>query len=99
MLLGLRTVIYHVPDLQRAKSWYCDAFGVQPLELTNTLKILQDIDKSSGRLYRVRTGGETSKLASMPNLQLVPPKCDGHLHGFDGFEELDCLGEGLPSDR
>jgi len=30
MVLGLRTVIYHVPDLQRAKTWYSSAFGVQP---------------------------------------------------------------------
>ena len=30
MILGLRTVIYHVPDLQRAKAWYSSAFGVQP---------------------------------------------------------------------
>jgi predicted enzyme related to lactoylglutathione lyase len=30
MVLGLRTVIYHVPDLQRAKAWYSAAFGVQP---------------------------------------------------------------------
>ena len=30
MILGLRTVIYHVPDLQRAKAWYASAFGVQP---------------------------------------------------------------------
>src|SRR5437879_13392296 len=30
MVLGLRTVIYHVPDLQRAKDWYSSAFGVQP---------------------------------------------------------------------
>lgn len=29
-ILGLRTVIYHVPDLQRAKQWYRAAFGVQP---------------------------------------------------------------------
>jgi predicted enzyme related to lactoylglutathione lyase len=29
-ILGLRTVIYHVPDLQRAKEWYSAAFGVQP---------------------------------------------------------------------
>lgn len=29
-ILGLRTVIYHVPDLQRAKAWYSTAFGVQP---------------------------------------------------------------------
>ena len=28
--LGLRTVIYHVPDLARAKAWYTDAFGVAP---------------------------------------------------------------------
>jgi predicted enzyme related to lactoylglutathione lyase len=28
--LGLRTVIYHVPDLARAKEWYARAFGVQP---------------------------------------------------------------------
>lgn len=28
--LGLRTVIYHVPDLQRAKEWYSAAFGVTP---------------------------------------------------------------------
>ncbi len=30
MVLGLRTVIYHVSDLQRAKTWYAAAFGVQP---------------------------------------------------------------------
>src|SRR5580765_2330440 len=30
MVLGLRTVIYHVPDLQRAKAWYSTAFGVKP---------------------------------------------------------------------
>jgi catechol 2,3-dioxygenase-like lactoylglutathione lyase family enzyme len=29
-VLGLRTVIYHVPDLQRAKAWYTQAFGAQP---------------------------------------------------------------------
>lgn len=30
MILGLRTVIYHVPDLERAKAWYSAAFGVAP---------------------------------------------------------------------
>lgn len=30
MLLGLRTVIYHVPDLSRAKAWYRDALGIEP---------------------------------------------------------------------
>jgi predicted enzyme related to lactoylglutathione lyase len=30
MLLGLRTVIYHVPDLAAAKAWYSAAFGVAP---------------------------------------------------------------------
>ena len=30
MLLGLRTVIYHAPDLAAAKAWYADAFGVTP---------------------------------------------------------------------
>jgi predicted enzyme related to lactoylglutathione lyase len=30
MILGLRTVIYHVPDLARAKAWYAQAFGVAP---------------------------------------------------------------------
>jgi predicted enzyme related to lactoylglutathione lyase len=29
-VLGLRTVIYHVPDLQRAKQWYSSAFGLKP---------------------------------------------------------------------
>jgi predicted enzyme related to lactoylglutathione lyase len=28
--LGLRTVIYHVPDLPRAKAWYSVAFGIEP---------------------------------------------------------------------
>ena len=28
MVLGLRTVIYHVPDLGRAKAWYSAAFGI-----------------------------------------------------------------------
>ena|SRR5688572_624906 len=30
MLLGLRTVIYHAPDLAAAKAWYEAAFGVPP---------------------------------------------------------------------
>lgn len=30
MLLGLRTVIYHAPDLAAAKAWYAAAFGVTP---------------------------------------------------------------------
>lgn len=30
MFLGLRTVIYRVPDLARAKAWYADAFGLAP---------------------------------------------------------------------
>ncbi|MEJ7812882.1 MAG: VOC family protein [Gemmatimonadaceae bacterium] len=30
MLLGLRTVIYHVSDLAQAKAWYSEAIGVAP---------------------------------------------------------------------
>lgn len=30
MFLGLRTVIYKVPDLARAKAWYAETFGVAP---------------------------------------------------------------------
>jgi predicted enzyme related to lactoylglutathione lyase len=30
MFLGLRTVIYHVGDLARAKAWYADLFRVAP---------------------------------------------------------------------
>jgi hypothetical protein len=30
MVLGLRTVIYHVKDLDKAKGWYVNAFGVNP---------------------------------------------------------------------
>ena len=30
MFLGLRTVIYHVSDLAKAKAWYAAAFGVAP---------------------------------------------------------------------
>ena len=30
MFLGLRTVIYHAPDLAAAKAWYTRAFGVTP---------------------------------------------------------------------
>jgi predicted enzyme related to lactoylglutathione lyase len=30
MFLGLRTVIYHAPDLAKAKDWYTRAFGVSP---------------------------------------------------------------------
>ena len=30
MILGLRTVIYGVTDLARAKTWYSSAFGVEP---------------------------------------------------------------------
>ena len=29
-ILGLRTVIYHVPDLTKAKEWYADVFGKPP---------------------------------------------------------------------
>jgi predicted enzyme related to lactoylglutathione lyase len=30
MFLGLRSVIYHAPDLVKAKLWYTAAFGVAP---------------------------------------------------------------------
>jgi predicted enzyme related to lactoylglutathione lyase len=30
MLLGLRTVVYRVPDLERAKTWYSAVFGIAP---------------------------------------------------------------------
>ena len=30
MLLGLRTVIYVVPDLAAARAWYGEAFGIAP---------------------------------------------------------------------
>jgi predicted enzyme related to lactoylglutathione lyase len=30
MILGLRTAIYHVTNLDEAKAWYARAFGVQP---------------------------------------------------------------------
>lgn len=30
MFLGLRTVIYHAPDLAKAKGWYAAAFGIAP---------------------------------------------------------------------
>ena len=30
MVKGLGTVIYHVPDLDRAKTWYASAFGQTP---------------------------------------------------------------------
>jgi predicted enzyme related to lactoylglutathione lyase len=29
-MLGLRTTIYKVPDLQKAKAWYAKAFNTQP---------------------------------------------------------------------
>src|SRR5262249_45332394 len=29
-LLGLRSVVYHAPDLQAAKAWYASAFGIRP---------------------------------------------------------------------
>jgi predicted enzyme related to lactoylglutathione lyase len=30
MLLGLRTAIYHAPDLERAKNWYARVLGQAP---------------------------------------------------------------------
>lgn len=30
MMLGLRTAIYHVPDIVRAKAWYSMAFQAKP---------------------------------------------------------------------
>jgi predicted enzyme related to lactoylglutathione lyase len=27
---GLRTVIYHAPDLEKAKEWYAKALGIEP---------------------------------------------------------------------
>ena len=30
MFLGLRTVIYHVDDLEKAKQWYSRALGIDP---------------------------------------------------------------------
>jgi catechol 2,3-dioxygenase-like lactoylglutathione lyase family enzyme len=28
--LGLRTVVYYVPDVERAKQWYCSVLGIDP---------------------------------------------------------------------
>lgn len=28
--LGLRTVIYRAPDLEKAKAWYAEALGIEP---------------------------------------------------------------------
>ena len=28
--IGLRTVIYHAPDLEKAKAWYAKALGIEP---------------------------------------------------------------------
>lgn len=30
MFLGLRTVVYHVSDLEEAKAWYTKALGIDP---------------------------------------------------------------------
>lgn len=30
MIRGLRTVIYHVDDLQKAKTWYSEILGIEP---------------------------------------------------------------------
>ena len=30
MFQGLRTAIYHVPDLDQAKAWYTSVLGIQP---------------------------------------------------------------------
>lgn len=30
MFQGLRTVIYHVDDLNKAKAWYADVLGIEP---------------------------------------------------------------------
>ena len=30
MILGLRTVIYHVDDIDKAKAWYAKALGIEP---------------------------------------------------------------------
>ncbi|HEY0997417.1 MAG TPA: VOC family protein [Gemmatimonadaceae bacterium] len=30
MLLGLRTVVYKTPDLERAKTWYRELFAIEP---------------------------------------------------------------------
>jgi predicted enzyme related to lactoylglutathione lyase len=30
MIRGLRTVVYKVPDLARAKAWYSEVFGIAP---------------------------------------------------------------------
>ena len=27
---GLRTVIYHAPDLAKARAWYSEALGIEP---------------------------------------------------------------------
>ncbi|MGB4775621.1 MAG: VOC family protein [Daejeonella sp.] len=30
ILKGLRTIVYHVNDLEQAKTWYAEAFGIKP---------------------------------------------------------------------
>ena len=30
MFLGLRTAIYHAPDIEKAKAWYSEVLGIEP---------------------------------------------------------------------
>ena len=77
MILGLRTVIYHVPDLQRAKAWYSAAFGVQPY-----------FDEPFYVGFNV--GGY--ELGLDPNIQGAPPGPGGAV-AYWGVQDVDAAVE------
>jgi hypothetical protein len=36
MLLGLRTAIYHVPDVEQGRDWYTKVLGIQPTSISRS---------------------------------------------------------------
>ncbi len=37
-ILGLRTTIYKVADLEKAKAWYAEAFGAAPASMSRSMR-------------------------------------------------------------
>ena len=50
MFLGLRTVIYHAPDLAKAKDWYTAAFGVSRTSTSRSMWDSTSVGTSSGSI-------------------------------------------------
>ena len=89
LVLGLRTAIYHVPDLNQAKAWYTIAF-----EVSANGKKVHDFSLPSGYPVYCEGGGfgeaqdATAKISSKGTFTAKLPIYFAPTHDHEGFVKV-----------